>query len=262
MVILQYRAHSLVQGMRFMPDWAVHPDEIIPMVPHLGQALVTLSIARDGQAVGIMERHSPGHAQDSGWVFYALEDSDAYLDNPKNATALDINIIANIDPSIIPFLSYPKGTIIERSGPDLPSEYRGPKRTPATSFMMPSWGHTQISQSWHIHLPDQFFRRMENQSLVLWREGVTMWCRNTLGQFTWTETLARPSAASPSQRHESRDQYDSSLGSIHPSARGKRTPMLAKLLCASDNLLICTVYFSESSFEPRAYEIATTVQPS
>lgn len=36
-------------------------------------------------------------------------------------------------------------------------------------------GDQQVTDSWRIHLPAQFARRMEEGSLVFWRPGLTIW---------------------------------------------------------------------------------------
>jgi hypothetical protein len=48
-----------------------------------------------------------------GNFFSGIEDQD-YLDNPDNAAIYDVNTIANYDRAIIPYLSLPIGTQLER----------------------------------------------------------------------------------------------------------------------------------------------------
>ena len=47
---------------------------------------------------------------DSGWRFFAGDESDAYVNNPKNIQIFHLNTICNYDESIIPYLDAPYGT--------------------------------------------------------------------------------------------------------------------------------------------------------
>ncbi|MEE2788026.1 MAG: DUF2185 domain-containing protein [Myxococcota bacterium] len=252
----------LKHGDAGMADWAVQPNEIVQLIPSIGSALVSLSIAKHGEPVGTMERHAPGHEHDSGWVFSALGDTDAYLDNPKNATSLDVNIIANIDASIVPFLTYPQGTIIERSRDDDPLKVvDGPTQPPTVQFMMPCWAMTALNPFWQVELPGHFLRRLENGFGVFWRAGIAVWFRGTDGRFDPAHTLTeiRQSAPIEATHHELQ---------LHP-AWGRYTHRLVaegracwrSYLVQRANMLICTIYFEGLIHEGAAHQLATTVTP-
>jgi hypothetical protein len=61
-----------------------------------------------------MVREAPGRAEDSGWVFLAGDESQAYLDEPNNLSVYDVNTIANYDPSIIPYFYALPGQCFDR----------------------------------------------------------------------------------------------------------------------------------------------------
>jgi hypothetical protein len=61
-----------------------------------------------------MYREKPDWPSDSGWRFLAGNESRDYIENADNLALYDVNIIANFDPEIIPFLDAPLGSAFER----------------------------------------------------------------------------------------------------------------------------------------------------
>lgn len=61
-----------------------------------------------------MYREAPINGTDSGWRFLSGLESDAYMENAKNQGAYDVNIIANVDPTVIPLLASPIGSAFEK----------------------------------------------------------------------------------------------------------------------------------------------------
>lgn len=53
---------------------------------------------------------------DSGWRFFAGDESEAYAENPGNFAFHDINTIANYDPRIVVVIESPVGSVFERDG--------------------------------------------------------------------------------------------------------------------------------------------------
>lgn len=68
----------------------------------------------DGCKVGYMYIEEPDGDWDSGWRFFAGDESDAYMDNPENSGIYELNTIANYDPDIIPFLYADYGSAFYR----------------------------------------------------------------------------------------------------------------------------------------------------
>ncbi|MBQ8303196.1 MAG: DUF2185 domain-containing protein [Clostridia bacterium] len=68
--------------------------------------LATNRITIDGEKVGYMYREKPDTSfPDSGWRFFAGDESDEYVNNPDNIKIYSLNTICNYDESIEPLLS-------------------------------------------------------------------------------------------------------------------------------------------------------------
>lgn len=62
-----------------------------------------------------MYREQPDQLDDSGWRFFAGDESDDYTNNPDNISLNAIPAICEIDPDIIPHLNASYGTAFERN---------------------------------------------------------------------------------------------------------------------------------------------------
>ncbi len=51
-----------------------------------------------------MYREQPRNDHDSGWHFFAGDESQEYADDPDHFALYDVNTICNYDPAIIPLL--------------------------------------------------------------------------------------------------------------------------------------------------------------
>src|SRR5689334_11622534 len=90
-------------------------EQIRPLAEGFGSCLATDRIVVGGQKVGYCYRESPDTEFDSGWRFFAGDESQEYVENPSNLGLYDVNTIANYDPELIPFLSSPIGSAFERN---------------------------------------------------------------------------------------------------------------------------------------------------
>ncbi|WP_035054464.1 DUF2185 domain-containing protein [Andreprevotia chitinilytica] len=88
--------------------------ELKPLVSGYGDCFATDRIVVDGALVGFMFREEPVDPDDSGWRFLAGDESDEYMDNPKNHGIFKMNTLANYDPAIVPLLDSPVGSAFER----------------------------------------------------------------------------------------------------------------------------------------------------
>jgi hypothetical protein len=61
-----------------------------------------------------MYRERPDRPEDSGWWFFAGDEDQAYIDDPKNTGVYAVNTIANYDPDIIPYLKTPYPCAFEK----------------------------------------------------------------------------------------------------------------------------------------------------
>ncbi|HPS27606.1 MAG TPA: DUF2185 domain-containing protein, partial [Bacteroidales bacterium] len=75
---------------------------------------VSNKITVDGEKVGFMYREKPEDKNDSGWRFLSGTETQDYVDNPHTSKIMDTNTVANYDKAIIPYLSLPYGTELER----------------------------------------------------------------------------------------------------------------------------------------------------
>lgn len=85
-------------------------SQIKQLIPNMGGCIATDKITVEGKKVGFMYRTSPINDADSGWQFTAGDESQEYMDDPKNSGIYAVNTICNYDPSIIPFLNSPVGS--------------------------------------------------------------------------------------------------------------------------------------------------------
>lgn len=89
-------------------------EEIKPIAVGFGACYASNRITVDGALVGYCYKEEPDGVTDSGWRFFAGDESQAYSDNPGNFAIYDINTIANYDPSIAAVLEAPEGSAFER----------------------------------------------------------------------------------------------------------------------------------------------------
>ncbi|WP_269530864.1 DUF2185 domain-containing protein [Chitinimonas sp. BJYL2] len=97
-----------------MKHYKLDPNQIRPLATGHGHCVVSDMVAVEGKPVGYMYRDEPEDAEDSGWRFFAGNESDAYIDNPKHFSLLDVNVVANFDETIIPLLNSPVGAEFDK----------------------------------------------------------------------------------------------------------------------------------------------------
>lgn len=137
-----------------------------------GGGIVSDRISIDGCRVGYMERAPPVSQEDSGWLFTAGDESEAYMADASNMAVFDLNCVANFDRAVVPWLDAAVGSAFARCTPDGSLERvqeGGPPRFPVVS------GDYAMTNDWSVTLPGEFFRRFEDDSLVLWRPAHTVW---------------------------------------------------------------------------------------
>ncbi len=76
---------------------------------------ITDQVTVEGKKIGWCYREEPeGDFPDSGWRFFSGEESDEYINDPKNTSVADINSACNFDPDILPLLAAPYGSAFAR----------------------------------------------------------------------------------------------------------------------------------------------------
>lgn len=73
------------------------------------QAYVSKRITQDRHHVGYMYRETPDAADDSGWRFFAGDETDEYANNPENVELLSVAAIVRLDRKILPYLEETTG---------------------------------------------------------------------------------------------------------------------------------------------------------
>ena len=103
------------------------PHEIKLLYQPEGNAgcFATNRITVDGEKVGYMYRELPdedSHFPDSGWRFFAGDESDEYLAVVEHIHIYHLNTVVNYDPAIMAYLNAPYGTAWVRQGDVFVSE--------------------------------------------------------------------------------------------------------------------------------------------
>ena len=151
-------------------------DEIKRMIPSIGAAIATDMIMVNGNKVDYMSRQQPEREDDSGWMFYGGGETQEYIDNPNNMAIYDVNTVANYDPDIIPFLTYPPGTEIERNADGKLELITENVERPSVVFLQPIvGGKVTVAKNWSFEVSTRMLRRVDEGSLVIWKPEFTIW---------------------------------------------------------------------------------------
>lgn len=187
----------------------IRGENICRLLPGLGCAIATDAIMVEGAPVGCMERQEPMNDDDSGWAFTSGLESQAYLDDPSRSGVYEVNTVANYDPEIIPFLTYPVGTRVTRALPGEPLEVvEGPSEPPPMRFLMPYRKEpTLLGGGWIVIPPANMLRRLDDGSMVLWKPGLTFY----LDLFSAPSTTAIADWAKGIRDRASPDRTDEAL---------------------------------------------------
>ncbi len=89
-------------------------EKVERLIPPMGACIATDQITVEGVKVGFMYREELHSELDSGWRLFSGTETQEYLDDFDNSEIFDLNVIANYDPAIIPYLKMPIGTSLER----------------------------------------------------------------------------------------------------------------------------------------------------
>jgi hypothetical protein len=97
-----------------MKKFAIPGDQIQRIISPMGGCLATDRILVDGKKVGYMYREITERAEDSGWRFFAGDESQEYIDDISHTAIYDVNTIANYDRDIIQYLQVPPPCAFDR----------------------------------------------------------------------------------------------------------------------------------------------------
>jgi hypothetical protein len=158
-------------------------NTIEQLVPPMGGCFITNRIAVDGLEIGFMYRERPDGPEDSGWRFFSGDESQEYLDNPDHTNIHEVNTAANFDRDIIPLLETPAPCAFEKMpGSHEYQQVESPGDAEDHSSdgeLHPEFpvveGRYEMTDEWTVDLPVKFNQRIEEEQLVFWRPGFTIW---------------------------------------------------------------------------------------
>lgn len=87
-----------------MKTFRIPAHDIKPLATGLGSCIASDRITVDGMKIGYMYRESADSGIDSGWRFFAGDESEEYAADPDHFAVYDVNTIANYDPAIVALL--------------------------------------------------------------------------------------------------------------------------------------------------------------
>ena len=187
-------------------------EDIKRLIPNIGAAFASDKITVKGNKVDYMVREETSRDDDSGWVFYGGGETQEYLDDPKNVSIFEVNTIANYDPDIIEFLTYPPGTEIERSPNGKLEVINKNIPKPDVIFFYPAdEGLVQLTPQWSIETNKFLLRRFDRGSLVLWRPEFTIWLTTYNSDFSVEERAKNIKAIKSSESFNFEEQNISDL---------------------------------------------------
>lgn len=160
------------------------------LLPELGGGIATDAIMVRGHPIARMERTKPNCAEDSGWTFTSETESQAELDDPRCSGVYSLNTIANYEPQLVEYMTYPEGSLIVRVPDGRFLVVRGPTKPPGMRFLAPGEpGPFRISRTMEVTLKSHLLRRTEDGMTVLWRPGLTLWVHAKAGDGSPKERL-------------------------------------------------------------------------
>jgi hypothetical protein len=88
--------------------------DIVRLIPHSGGCLATDRITVDGCEVGYMYREDANREGDTGWRFFAGDESQDYINELSHSGVYEVNTIANYDPAILDYIDTPAPCAFEK----------------------------------------------------------------------------------------------------------------------------------------------------
>ena len=92
-----------------------NPDAVKQLIKPIGFCIISCKIIDESEPIGYMYRERGGEDEDSGWRFLSGTETDEYTEDDDNYKVVDVNIVANFEPAIIPHLNGKFDSEFERS---------------------------------------------------------------------------------------------------------------------------------------------------
>lgn len=96
--------------------YVINEDGLDVLVAGEQVCIVSDAITVAGAKVGLMYREAPDYPEDSGWRFFAGDESAEYVEDERNLDIFELNVLANHDPAILKYLEHKKGSELKRVG--------------------------------------------------------------------------------------------------------------------------------------------------
>jgi hypothetical protein len=250
--------------MRAEKKYKLQKEQILRMIPDMGFAYVSDKIAVDGNKVDFMYRIKPEKKGDSGWVFYGGGESQEYIDNPENISVLSVNVIANYDEEIIPFLTYPPGTKIERIEGSLQLLVQ-PAVPPEMTLLPPvEAGEVGIGEHWQVSVAERMCRRTEGGDLVIWRPGITLYFNVMKKNEQSDEDIRKNlidnrSAASMDFTAEEVGALKKYRYTLVEDLEGKSQSSVYFFAISREEVLLVTIYYDSEEFLPEIERLWSSI---
>ena len=90
-----------------MKKFKIPAEEIRPIAMGYGLSVVPDTILVQGMPVRLMYRVMPSRRQDSGWRFFAGNETPSYLADQRYNGLYDVNVVANYCPEVVENLDAP-----------------------------------------------------------------------------------------------------------------------------------------------------------
>ena len=98
-----------------MEGFSIKKEDIKKLIEDKRACIVSHKIMLSDVKVGYMYREKPSDTfNDSGWRFFAGDETEEYTDDPNNINIFSLNTICNYDSTIIPYLDAPFGSSFVR----------------------------------------------------------------------------------------------------------------------------------------------------
>ena len=89
-------------------------EDIVEFIPDSGGCLATDRIVVDGCELCYMYREKTDRENDTGWRFFAGDESPEYLNDSSHSDVYFVNTIANYEPAILAYIDTPAPCAFER----------------------------------------------------------------------------------------------------------------------------------------------------
>jgi len=258
-------AHADAAGATRKP-FRIQREQIRPVVENRGSCFASDLIIVGGARVGRMYRVVALTPSDSGWRFLAGDEPQATSPDPRQLGTYDVNTVANVDLDIVKFLDQPAGSVYVRDASgNLVRSSESSVEVRNVLTLPDIEGEVNFDDLWTLHLPGRFQRRIEDESLVLHRPGLTFW------MLSWgrghDDVQAIRSLIKDHERPEAFDVREEEVEGlwrlsyrVHEAAPDQRRSSLTVVIQEGSAVINCSAYFDDESDLATAFAVLRSVR--